>query len=168
MNMKKSWFVFLFLVFIMACNNKGSGPDVSNIKVDVKLERFEKSFFSLDSNNISAGLARVRSEFPDFYPDFMQNILGVSGTDNDTATLAVIKQFLTSYSSFAADLEKKFNNTTGIEKEIKQGFQFVKYYFPNYRIPRLITYIGTLDAPGVAMTRNYMAIGLQQFAGKDF
>jgi hypothetical protein len=136
--------------------------------VDVKLERFEKSFFAIDNNNISAGLIKVRSEFPDFYPDFMQNILGVSGTDNDTATVSVTKRFLSSYSSFAAELEKKFNNTSSLEKDIRQDFQHVKYYFPEYKIPKLITYIGTLDAPGVAITRNHIAIGLQQFAGKDF
>src|SRR6185369_4673273 len=66
------------------------------------------------------------------------------------------------------DLEKKYGNTAPIEKEIKHGFQFVKYYFPNYRIPGLITYAGPLDAPGVAMTSHYLAIGLHQFAGKDF
>jgi hypothetical protein len=164
----KKWLVFLTVLFAGACNNKNSIPDVSDINLNIKLERFDKSFFKIDTNNIATGLLNVRSEFPDFYADFMQNILGVSGSDNDTTTLSVTKKFLSSYSSFASDLEKKFSNTTPLEREIKQGFQFVKYYFPSYKIPKLITYIGTLDAPGVAMTRNHIAIGLQQFAGKDF
>jgi len=155
-------------LLVFACNNKTTVPNVSDIKVDVKLEKFEKSFFSIDSNNVPAGLMNVRSRFPDFYPDFMQNILGVSGSDNDTITLSVTKKFLNSYSSFAAELEKKFSNTTSLEREITQCFQYVKYYFPDYKMPKLITYIGTLDAPGVAMTRNHIAIGLQQFAGEDF
>jgi hypothetical protein len=165
--MKKIGFV-LSLVIIIACNNKSNIPNVSNVKVDIKLDRFEKSFFSIDTNKLASGLLKVRSQFPDFYPDFMQNILGVSGSDNDTLTLSVTKKFLSSYSSFAAELEKKFNNTNDLEKEIKYGFQFVKYYFSDYRIPGLITYIGPLDAPGVALTRNRVAIGLQQYAGKDF
>jgi hypothetical protein len=166
--MKSSWLPLLIIVFLFACDNEGTAPNVSNIKVDVRLERFEKSFFHIDSNNIAPGLLKVRSEFPDFYPDFMQNILGVSGSDNDTTTLSVTRKFLSSYSSLSAELEKKFTSTMDLEKEIKMGFQFVKHYFPNYKIPKLVTYIGTLDAPGVAMTRSYMAIGLQQFAGKDF
>jgi hypothetical protein len=164
----KKWLVFITVSVILACNNKSTAPNVSNIKLDVKLERFEKAFFSIDTNNVAPGLLKTRSEFPDFYPDFMQNILGVSGSDSDSSTLSVTKKFLTSYSSFASELEKKFSNTINLEKEIKQDFQFVKYYFPDYKIPKLITYIGTLDAPGVAMTRNHIAIGLQQFAGKDF
>jgi len=166
--MKKNLLILFTLVIILSCNNKSTGPDVSDIKIDVKLERFEKSFFNTDTNNITVGLSQVRSEFPEFYPDFMQNILGVSGDNKDTSTLSVTKQFLSSYWSFAADLEKKFSSTTDLENKVKHGFQFAKYYFPNYQIPKLITYVGPLDAPGVAMTRNYIAIGLQQFAGKDF
>jgi hypothetical protein len=158
----------LSVLSLFACNNKSDIPDVSDIKVDVKLERFEKSFFNIDSNNVSPGLLKVRSEFPDFYSDFMQNILGVSGSDRDTTTLTVTKRFLNSYSFFASDLEKKFSNTDNLEREINRGFQYVKYYFPDYKIPKLVTYIGTLDAPGIAMTRNHLAIGLHQFAGKDF
>jgi len=156
------------VLFLFACDNKTTVPNVSDVKVDVKLDRFERSFFTIDSNNLPGGLMKVRSQFPDFYPDFMQNILGVSGSDNDTITLSVTKKFLSSYSSFAAELEKKFSNTARLEEEITQGFQYVKYYFPDYKTPKVITYIGTLDAPGVAMTRNHIAIGLQQFAGKDF
>lgn len=166
--MKYFLFSACIALLVFACNNETAVPNVSDIKVDVKLERFEKSFFSIDSNNVPAGLMNVRSRFPDFYPDFMQNILGVSGSDNDTITLSVTKKFLSSYSSFAAELEKKFSNTTSLEQEIRQGFQYVKHYFPDYKMTKIITYIGTLDAPGVAMTRNRIAIGLQQFAGKDF
>jgi hypothetical protein len=159
----------LFISFsLLACNNKSNLPDVSDIKIDLKLERFEKGFFRIDSNNILSGLVKVHSEFPEFYLDFMQNILGVSGNPNDTATTVVTKNILRSYASFAADLEKKFSNTITLEDDLKKDFQFVKYYFPDYKVPVLVTYIGPLDAPGVALTRNRLAIGLQQYAGKNF
>jgi len=166
--MKKICAFFLPVILFFSCNNKSNIPDVSDIKVNVKLERFEKSFFEIDTNHIANGLQTVQAKFQDFYLDFMQNILGVSGSANDTATLSVTRQFLTSYYSFENELEKKFNNTSSIEKEVRHGFQFVKYYFPDYKFPGLITYIGPLDAPGVAMTKYYLAIGLHQFAGKDF
>ena len=168
MSMKKISAFFMFVSIVIACNHNNNTPDVSRFKIDVKHDRFEKSFFQVDSNNVAPGLTKVATGFPDFYPDFMQNILGVSGNPGDTTTLSVTKKFLSSYSSFARELEGKFNNTTGMEDEITHGLQFVKYYFPDYRIPAFITFIGPLDAPGVAMTRNRIAIGLQQYAGKDF
>jgi len=166
--MKKIIWSLLIALGIWNCNNKTNSPDVSGIKVDLKFERFEKSFFAIDTNNIVPGLTKTHGEFPDFYADFMQNILGVSGSPADTATLSVTKSILRSYGSFASDLEKKFSNTTTLENELRRDFQFVKYYFPDYKVPVLVTYVGPLDAPGVALTRNRIAIGLQQYAGKDF
>jgi len=166
--MKKTICGALTILFFGGCNNHGNAPDVSGIKVDIRLERFEKSFFAIDTSNIAQGLTKTHQEFPEFYADFMQNILGVSGYPADTTTLSVTKNTLRSYASFAADLEKKFSNTTPLENELKHDFQFVRFYFPDYKIPVLVTYIGPLDAPGVALTRNRIAIGLQQYAGKDF
>lgn len=166
--MKSSIIFAVILFFSFACNNKSETPDVATIRIDLKLDRFEISFFNIDTNNIAPEMLKVRSEFPDFYPDFMQNILGVSGNTNDSITLSVTKKFISSYISFSKELEKKFSNTSDLENDVKHGFQFVKYYFPAYRLPGLITFIGPLDAPGIALTRNRVAIGLQQYAGKDF
>jgi hypothetical protein len=45
----------------------------------------------------------------------------------------------------------------------------VRYYFPQYELPpKVVTYIGPFDAPGVAMTRYTLAIGLQLYAGRYF
>ena len=158
----------LVVSILASCKGRGESPDVSNIKVEVNLERFEKAFFHIDSNNIAPGLLKLRSQFPEFYPDFMQNILGVNGHATDTATLSVTKKFLSSYVAFESQLEKKFDNTTDIERGIRNGIQHIKYYFPNYKTPKIISYVGPLDAPGVALTRTHVAIGLQQFAGNDF
>src|SRR6185295_18455889 len=124
--------ILLIASIFWSCNNKGNGPDVSGVKVDIKLERFEKSFFAIDTNNITQGLIRTHEELPDFYPDFMQNILGVSGNPADTTTLSVTKNILRSYGSFAENPKKKFSNTSVLESELKRDFQFVKYYFPDY------------------------------------
>ena len=37
---------------LSACKNKKDIPDVSDIKVDITVERFDQSFFSIDTNNI--------------------------------------------------------------------------------------------------------------------
>ncbi|HET7002606.1 MAG TPA: hypothetical protein VFI33_14885, partial [Puia sp.] len=45
----------------------------------------------------------------------------------------------------------------------------VRYYFPKYNLPpKVVSYIGPFDAPGVALTRFTLAIGLQLYAGKQF
>ena len=166
--MKKTGIFLLLIALLAACKSKKGIPDVSNIKIDITVERFDQHFFSMDTNNIQAGLQKMQYEYPDFYFDFMQEILGVNGSDTSRNTLLVTKEFLRGYLPVYDSLQLIYKKTDRLEKELEKGFQFVKYYFPNYRTGNAILFIGPFDSPGVAATRSGLAIGLQQFAGKDF
>lgn len=166
--MKKTGFLLIAAFSLFACNNKEGIPDVSAIEVDIPIERFDNSFFSIDSNDISNGLRKVQQQHPDFYTDFMQNILGVSGVDTNQNTIQVTKEFLRGYLPVHDSLQLKYKKTDWLQKELEKAFQFVKYYFPNYKTGKAILFAGPFDAPGVATVNSGMAIGLQQYAGKDF
>jgi hypothetical protein len=160
--------VLLSLVFLFSCNNDPNAPDVSNIKVEVPIERFDGSFFSLDTNNLSSGLRELMKAHPDFYVDFMQQILGVSGSDTNQVTLDVCKRFIKGYFPIYQELNKKYDDAGVIQKDLQNGLRYVKYYFPEYKTGKAILFVGPLDAPGVALTQSGIAIGLHQFGGKDF
>ena len=151
------------LVFF-SCNTEKNKPDVSRIKVDFTLERFEQSFFKLDTNHLAEGLGRLQQQFPQFYPFYVQQILRVPLAD----AAPVIRQIVTSYAPINDSIQKKYNNLNWLKDELTRGFQFVKYYYPSYKVPNVFTFIGTFDAPGVVLTPSYLGIGLHQFAGKNF
>jgi hypothetical protein len=160
---------FLWLVLLLsACKSKNAIPDVSNIKIGITIERFDQSFFSIDTNNIREGLQKMQYEHPDFYLDFMQQILGVNGSDTSKNTLLVTKEFLSGYWPIYDSLQLIYKKTDWLKQELEKGFQFVKYYFPGYRTGNAILFLGPFDSPGVAVTRSGIAIGLQQYAGKNF
>jgi hypothetical protein len=152
--------------FFASCHSGKNKPNVSHIKVDVNIERFEQSFFKIDSNHIREGLIDLRNAYPDFYPVFLRDILLVNPMD--TSSFAVIRGILTSYHSINDSIQKKYSNLAWLKDELTEGFRYVKYYYPQYNVPRVITFIGTLDAPGVILSPQYLGIGLHQFAGKDF
>lgn len=166
--MKKIACILFLSVIFFACKEKKGVPDVSDIKVDIPIERFDQSFFSIDSNNLVAGLSRLAQEHPGFYSDFMQQILGVSGANTDPSTILATKEILTGYTVVYNSIKTEYKNTDWLKKELQRGFQFVKYYFPSYKTGKAILFLGPFYAPGVATTADGVAIGLQLFAGKDF
>lgn len=159
--------ICLIFIFLFGCTDS-KGPDVSKIKVDVPIERFDKSFFALDTNNIAAGLNDLMKKHPDFYPDFMQQILGVSGSDTNKVTHDVSKIFIRGYSAMYQSLGKQYADVNWLQRDIQKAFQYVKYYFPDYKTSKIILFMGPLDAPGVALTGSSIAVGVHQFGGIDF
>lgn len=151
-------------ILFFSCSNETSKPNVSDIKVNFKIERFEQSFFKMDTSNISAGIQQVNQQFPHFFPFYVQQILRVPPAE----ATPVIKQILTGYAPINDSIQKKYSNLNWLKDELTIGFKYVKHYYPSYKLPDVITFIGTFDAPGVVLTPHYLGIGLHQYAGKNF
>ncbi len=171
--------VFIALIVILeGCSNNTKTPDVSNIKIELSLDRFEKDFFAVDTNNIINSLRQLQSKYPSFFPDFTSNILGLPPlTDTSIAAMIAIKKFISDYRPIKDSADKILGDLKNTEKEIKQGLQFIKFYFPDYTLPRkLITFIGPMDAffeaslggYGDVVTKEGMATGLQLHLGSEF
>jgi hypothetical protein len=161
----KYFILSILTLSLWACGNKNK-PDVSAIKVDIQLERFEQAFFKIDTNNITSGLSDLRNGFPAFYPVFMQHILQVNPMD--TASFSIVRSVYGSYKPINDSIQQKYKDLDWLDEELTDAFKYVKHYYPNYKIPRVITFIGPFDVPGAIITPDYLGIGLQQFGGKNF
>ena len=150
---------FLLMIIIAGCGNN-SGPDVSGIRVNTKLQRFEQPFFELDTNNLAAGLQQLQKSFPDFTPLFLQRFIGTAPED--------IKLFIRYHRFLHDSLQKKYPNLGWLEKDLKEALQHVKHYFPSYSEPQFFTFVGPLNSPGIAILPQSIGIGLHQYAGKNF
>lgn len=164
--MKKISLLLVLTISLIACKSKKGIPDVSDIKVNIDFQRFDMDFFSMDTIDIMAGMEKLKEKHQDFYGDFMYEILGIEGMGKDPRT--IVKEFQKGYTPIYDSLKEKYKNTDWLKKEMIKAFQFVKYYFPSYQVNSIILFIGPFDAPGIALTRSGIAIGLQQYAGKNF
>lgn len=158
------------LSLLSACRLSHNGPDVSSVVVDSRIVRFDQAFFSLDSNQMKAGLFQLNQDYPWFLNDFTVNILGAGPlSDTSVTSFGVCRRFLTSYLVVKDSVSALYGKMTELETNLKSGLQHFRYYFPNYALPQKnVSFIGPFDAPGVALTRYSLAIGLQLFAGPQF
>ncbi len=171
--MNKYFIVLLIILTAASCRNGKNVPDVSNIKVNITIQRFEQDFFALDTNHISPGLDALSRKYPQFFPNFLSNILGLPPSDS---SLSVIKSFIAYYAPVFRRTQQQFGNFTRWQSEIEKGLQFTQYYFPKYPLPKnIITFIGPMEAYftgsmgayGDVMTSAGPAVGLQLHLGTN-
>lgn len=164
--MKKTGLALLAAITLFSCRDKNV-PDVSNIKVDLTVHHFEQDFFAIDTNNLMGSLQQVGAKYPVFLGDFLYNIMELQ--DTSAQTQALLKKFIADYRPVKDSADKVFKDFDGIEKEVKKGLQFVKYYFPAYKPPvQLITYIGPMEGYSDVITRDALAVGLQLHMGSHY
>lgn len=176
--MKRLLVCVCFFVFI-SCQSD-TAPDVSNIPVQLEVKRFDQDFFNIDTTKLASSLKQLREKYPEFLQDYFHNILGLpldSSIDENGEIAMAIKQFIHDYTPVKDSSDKIFENFDKWQKQIRQGLQYVKYYFPDYNLPnQVITFIGPFDAffatsfgiQGDIMTHESLGVGLQLHLGKDF
>jgi len=157
---------FLICLIILSCTNK-KRPDISKIKLNIKIERFDKDFGSLNSKTISENAPNLRKKYTWFYDDYMEKII-VAGAANDTAHYTNLRLILQNpdYLELKSTVDKTFPNLQKQEQEINQAFRYIKYYYPKQKLPRVISFLSGF-AVQTPIGNDYIGIGLDMFLGKN-
>ena len=159
----------LIIVLLFSCNNSDNIPDVSNIKIELSTQRFEKELFGLDSANFNIQLDQLQAKYPSFGENFITTILGADPKWNADSIADYVHGFVKAFRNVYDSSQLIFNDFKPYEKDIKQGLQFLNYYFPDYKFPKkVITYIGPLNGFGDILSDDALIVGLQHHLGKSY
>ncbi len=167
--MKKVVACIALILFFSSCNSRKT-PDVSGIKIDLQLQRFDQDFFALDTSHLDLSLQQLHQKYPGFLQDFIFNILALPPQpDSNQIVNRQVKRFIETYRPVKDSADKVFADMSGVQHEIKKGFQFMKYYFPDYKLPeRLVAFLGPIDSYGNILTTDALAVGLQLYMGSGY
>ncbi|WP_242692038.1 hypothetical protein [Aridibaculum aurantiacum] len=168
--MKNTGIVYLLILLIVSACKTKNAPDVSHIKIELQVQRFEQDLFNIDTTNIDASLDQLNQKYPGFLQDYVFNILGLSPEADQAVIANQVNAFIRSYKPLKDSADDVFSKMNTITAELEEGLRYVKYYFPSYPVPnKLITFIGPINSYGNILTgNNELAVGLQMYMGSNY
>jgi gliding motility-associated lipoprotein GldB len=157
---------FLICVLTMSCN-QDQNIDTSNIDVDLEVQRFDQDLSKINSTQAQQQLLALEKRYPFFYKDYFEKILNVGSTDN-IDYYSTITQVLdgTAFNDLQQETNAVFPTFDQYEKEITEAFKRIKYYYPEWKMPKIITYISGFQVQ-TPIGIGYVGVGLDMFLGKD-
>lgn len=151
--MNKILILLLVLLISFSCKNEiNTDVDVSNIDVNVEIDRFEQQFYT----TTTATLPKIKSEYPYLFPVY----------NSDSIWLQKIKD---------VDEIKLFNETQQVfgdfikeTLEIEDLFKHIKYYNTSFKAPKVITLVTNLDYESkVIYADSLLFVALDMYLGKE-
>ena len=140
-----------FLLFSCQDDNKVA-DEISKIDMNVAIERFDIAFAEAKPDD----LHRLKTEFPFMFPTQFDDAFWI-GKMSDTLQLQLNEETI-----------KKFPSVKNEAKDIKKLFQHLKYYFPTFKTPRVITTTSDVDYRNkVIVTDTIAVIELDTYLGND-
>jgi hypothetical protein len=166
------FFPFSLLLIVLggeACQNDSEDkiPDVSDIKLEVKVQRFDKDLFAIDTNNLAAGVATLVEKYPlmmEIYPERIQ-----SGNPDENTLEKVIGGFVKhpQVRRLYDTCQVVYNDMSDIDKAFTQSFKYFKYYFPKQNIPQVTTCITEYTNGVFNYGDSLLVVGLDFFLGEN-
>ena len=119
--MNKGIITILALIALSSCGGSHT-PDVSGIKADVPIARFDKDFFGADSNHMEQGLNEVQKKYPYFFADFIQHIVIGGSTDTVHDLPFIVSSYISNSRPLYDSVQKKFPDLGDTDEQLKKGF----------------------------------------------
>jgi len=155
--------------WLASCGGRPKAPDISGVKLDLDLRRFDQDLFALKKDSVTwEAIQKLQSKYPDFLPVYFERIANITPV-KDPSSAPFIRDFLfdVDVTAIYDEVQKQYANTQGLKDELTQAFRYYRYYFPKNYVPSVITYVFGFNYAVVA-TDSALCVALDQYLGKDF
>ena len=158
--------LFLLLVFF-ACKRNPLKVNISDIKDDIKIVRFDNELFSFPSSDTLNEIVKLSNAYPDFFDLFTYKIIRIGGIGDDQFS-DLITQFVTDTMILNVKtlVNEEFSDFNKIEKQINKAFKYFQYHFPEKKLPTVYVYISGFNQ-SVVTAENIIGISLDKYLGTD-
>lgn len=149
--MKKT-IALLTLALMCSCKENKIEKEVEKIPVSISLQRFDSAFFQTPIER----LPEVKKKYPYLFPASTPDSLWAE------------KKKDTLQNELYQEVKNKFISMEREKEEFKDLFKHIKYYFPKFKEPKIVTLTTEVDYHSrVVYADSLLFIGLDNYLGAD-
>jgi len=162
-----SIFLWGFLFLITGCTGDNLDVDVSDIKADVELERFDIRLFEVSPDSAGSAIGSIYSDYGDFFDVFNVHVINI-GTASEKHYSSYLSMFINDplnreVFEYTGEV---FRDMDGINAVLSDGFKHYLYYHPDSLLPRLVGYVSRFNQ-GLFTVGPFVGVGLDHYLGVE-
>lgn len=145
------WFICLLILTFYGCREADKeAADIAKIEVELDVARFDREFAEASPANIPRLKKKYPYLFPVNYPDSVW-----TAKVQDSLQMEI-----------SEEVEKTFPDLSEEEDGLRSLFQHIKYYYPNFLLPKIVTVTSDVDyANRVILADTLLLVGLDNYLG---
>ena len=134
--MKRYIYIIIIAGFaLVSCKREKRSANLAGIECDIKIERFDRLFWSLDTTRLAEEFAKLNAEHPEITPIYTENVVRFGHPDS-AITHDTYKLFRSNkeVEKLYEDALSIYANVSDIEKDLTEAFRRAKYFLPQFPI----------------------------------
>lgn len=144
--------VLIVLFCFLSCNKSEKNQiDVSKVNVDFSIQRFDVDFYTSNKEH----LPKLKDKYPYFFPKQI------------TDSISLSKMLNKDEQELFKESQKIYKNISPLKNQLESLFKHVKYYFPKFTSPKVVTMLSNIDYESrVIYADSLLLISLDVYLGE--
>lgn len=165
--LKQIFFALILSFVIFSCKRNPLKVNVSDIKTNVEVIRFDDQLLPIQSKNVLHKVSEISNSHPDFFNLFTYRIIRIGGLGDKDFTERLL-QFVndTMIVNVKSLVEEEFSRFDKTEEQLNQSFKYFQYHFPEKQLPTIYAYVSGFNQ-SVVTAENIIGISLDKYLGRD-
>ncbi|MFD2034366.1 gliding motility lipoprotein GldB [Belliella marina] len=164
-NPKYFFLSFLPLLLFFSCNKDKEecnlNPMILDALDDLSITRLEDSFYTVESME---EMRYLLEDFPDFTKNYLQVEQYESKEELAEELLEINQDSL--MQELYGEVKSNFPELDQLEKDLNHAFAYIKYYFPDFKVPKVYTFLSGFSND-LYISDDIIVIGLDYFLPKE-
>lgn len=150
---KRIFAILLISMFIFACNdNDRVADEIAKVELELEVFRFDREFAKAQPSDIPI----LKKAYPYLFPEQYADSVWVAKLQ-DTIQIELL-----------SEVGKEFESLEKEKEDLELLFKHIKYYFPKYEIPKVITVINDVDYQNrIILADSLLFIELDSYLGPE-
>ena len=161
------FFIGLIVFVFFACKHNPLKVDISGIKNNIEIVRFDNELFAIQQNDTLNEIANLSNKYPDFFNLFTYRIIRIGGIGEEQFP-DLLMQFIndTMIVNVKNLVDKEFANFHKTEKQINKAFKYYQFHFPEKELPTVYFYVSGFNQ-SVVTAENIIGVSLDKYLGRN-
>ena len=157
----KHFLLYNLLLFILfGCTDKCENENIISENIEVKAFRFDQKIRNARSEN---DVKTIFNEAPAFEEFFLKHHFPSQGIlYKEMYKLGSNQDIEVLFN----EVDKKYADFSDVEKELSTLFRRVKYYYPEFKAPQIVTFVSGFGGYDLVVSEGLIIIGLDYFLGE--
>lgn len=167
--MKRYIYVILAMGFaLIGCKREKRHADLTGIDFEVKIERFDSAFWTLDTTKVAEEFQRLMVEYPDITPIYTENVVRFGHPDSAiTHETYLFFRRDTAVQRLYTDALKIYSDMSDIERDLTTAFRRARYFLPQFATPNVYCHVSGLNQ-SLIIDETFISLSIDNYLGADY
>ena len=163
-----TYFIIVLCLALFACKREKRHADLTGIDFDIKIQRFDSAFWTLDTTRVAEEFARLLAEHPDITPIYTKNVVRFGAPDADI-THETYRFFRkdSAVQILYNDALRHYTDMSDIERDLTTAFRRARYFLPQFATPQIYCHVSGLNQ-SMIVAESFISLSIDNYLGKEY